>query len=59
MADWANSEVAGALEGVGVLVHCVEEFTASQFSDRLQLAVTMEAAHRLRAGLERKTENAN
>lgn len=59
MNEWTNLQAAEALEAVGVLVHAVADFSASQFAERLQLAVTMEAAHRLRNPEEGKTENAN
>ena len=58
MAEWSDPEVGEALEAVGVLVHNVSEFTASQFAERLQLATTMEAGHRLRTRSE-GTTNAN
>ena len=48
MADWSNREVGESLEAVGVLACAVSEFTASMFAERLQLALTMEAGHRLR-----------
>jgi hypothetical protein len=48
LADWSDAEVGEGLEAVGVLVHAVNDFTASQFAERLQLAVSMEAGRRLR-----------
>ena len=48
MADWSDVDAAGALEAMAVLPHVVQEFTASQFSERVQMAVMMEAALRLK-----------
>ncbi len=48
MAEWSNVDAAGAVEAVAVLVHNVNDFSASQFAERLQFAVSMEAGHRLR-----------
>ena len=48
MQSWSNKDVGECLEAVGVLVHCVQEFTACQFAERLQMAVSMESALRLK-----------
>ncbi len=59
MAEWSQVDVAGAVEAAAVLVHNCNDFSASQFAERLQLAVSMEAGHRLRQLPEGKTDNAN
>lgn len=52
MNTWSDVEAAEALEAVSVLVHGLADWTASQFAERLQLAVAYECAHRLRKGSE-------
>ena len=59
LADWSDTDIGGALEAVGVLVHVVGDFTASQFAERVQLGVVMEAALRLRQRPEGKNNDAN
>lgn len=57
LTPWTAAEVGEALEACGIMVHAVQDFTASQFAERLQLAIVMEGALRLRTTGEIKNEN--
>ena len=57
MGEWTNKEAGQALEAVGKLIHVVGDWTASQFTERLQLGVIMECAARLKTEEEGKNAN--
>jgi hypothetical protein len=48
MGPWTDVDAAGALEATAVLVHNLNDWSASQFAERLQLAVAYDCARRLR-----------